>query len=397
MEKTITDFIESLGINEIFSKIIGGILILIIGFIVAKLVASLFGKIFNKIGLDSKIKSDFSLSRFVKKLVYYLLMIVVLMMALNVFGVGEEVLAPLNAMVSKFALALPNIITAGIIIYAGYFLSKMISELIYVSGSTIQKWNSKLQVSENFDFLSLIKTIVKIVIFIPVLIIGLDFLNFDVVTEPATSMLDQFLSTIPLILKAIALLVVFYFGGKVVTNLLKDLLLNLGVDKFSHKLSLDKIVTGSLSSLIANLAFILVIYLAVMQALDILYLEKISIVMANVLEIGGKIALGLFILTLGNLVANFVVKIFEGNNSINKFSLGVIKFAIIFIFLAMGLSAMDIADDIINLAFGLGMGAIAVAFALAFGLGGREAAGKELQNFFDKFKDNTTDSTKDIK
>jgi hypothetical protein len=43
---------------------------------------------------------------------------------------------------------------------------------------------------------------------------------------------------------------------------------------------------------------------------------------------------------------------------------------------AIGLRFMGLADDIINLAFGLILGAIAVAFALAFGLGGRDAAAK---------------------
>lgn len=386
MQQTITEFLESFGLNEVFSNILGGILILIIGFFVAKLISRLVGKIVKKMGADKPMKSDFSFSGFLQKLVYYILMIVVLMMALDVFGVGGEVLEPLNAMVSKFASAIPNILTAGIIIYAGHFLSKMVSELVFISGSTLKKWNSKLQFSESFDILKLLKTLVRLFIFIPVLIIGLDFLNFDVVTEPATSMLGQFLAAIPLILKATAIIVVFYFGGKIVTNLLKELLSGLGVDEFSSKLGIDKIVSGSLSKMLANLAFIFIVYLAIMQALDVLNLEKIAGIMSDVLDIAGKIALGLFILSIGNLVANFVLKIFEDSDSINKFSLNIVKFGIVFIFLAMGLSAMEIAEEIINLAFGLGMGAVAVAFALAFGLGGREAAGKELQNFFDKSK-----------
>lgn len=386
MEQSITEFLEFMGLNQVFSSIVGGLLILLIGFFTAKIVANLFGKLISKTGIDKRFKSDFSISDLVKKLVYYILMIIVLMMALNVFGVGEQVLAPLNAMIAKFAIAVPNIIVAGIIIYAGYFLSKIVSELIFISGETIKKWNSKLQIPGSFDFLSLIKTIVKLVIFIPILIIGLDFLNFDVVTEPATTMLGQFLTAIPLILKAAAILVVFYFGGKMVTSLLQELLQSVGLDQYKDKIGIDKVVSGSLSKLIANTAFVLILYLAIMQSLEVLHLNKISLVMADVLDIAGKIALGLFILTIGNLAANFVVKIFEGNKSINKFSLGIIRFVVILIFLSMGLSAMDIADDIINLTFGLGMGAVAVAFALSFGLGGREAAGKELQNFFDKLK-----------
>ena len=52
----------------------------------------------------------------------------------------------------------------------------------------------------------------------------------------------------------------------------------------------------------------------------------------------------------------------------------------------MGLRAMGLADDIVNLAFGLTLGAIAVAFALSFGLGGREAAGEHMQHWLSQFR-----------
>lgn len=46
----------------------------------------------------------------------------------------------------------------------------------------------------------------------------------------------------------------------------------------------------------------------------------------------------------------------------------------------MGLRARDIAEDIVNLAFGLTLGAVAIAFALSFGLGGREAVGRQMEH-----------------
>ena len=45
---------------------------------------------------------------------------------------------------------------------------------------------------------------------------------------------------------------------------------------------------------------------------------------------------------------------------------------------------MGIADSIVNLAFGLTLGAVAVAFALSFGLGGQEAAARFLRKMQDK-------------
>jgi hypothetical protein len=47
---------------------------------------------------------------------------------------------------------------------------------------------------------------------------------------------------------------------------------------------------------------------------------------------------------------------------------------------------MGIANEIVQLAFGLTLGSVAVAVALAFGLGGREAAGKLLEHWLAKLK-----------
>ena len=48
---------------------------------------------------------------------------------------------------------------------------------------------------------------------------------------------------------------------------------------------------------------------------------------------------------------------------------------------AMALREMGLADDIINLAFGLILGSVAVATALAFGLGSRELAANQVQSW----------------
>jgi hypothetical protein len=47
---------------------------------------------------------------------------------------------------------------------------------------------------------------------------------------------------------------------------------------------------------------------------------------------------------------------------------------------------MGLAEDIINLAFGLLLGSVAVAVALAFGLGGRDVAGREVSEWVQALK-----------
>jgi len=47
----------------------------------------------------------------------------------------------------------------------------------------------------------------------------------------------------------------------------------------------------------------------------------------------------------------------------------------------MALRQMGLANEIVNMAFGLLLGAVAVAVALAFGLGGREVAARGLEEW----------------
>ena len=47
----------------------------------------------------------------------------------------------------------------------------------------------------------------------------------------------------------------------------------------------------------------------------------------------------------------------------------------------MGLRQMNLAQEIINLAFGLTLGAVAIAAAIAFGIGGRDAAKALVDDF----------------
>ena len=64
----------------------------------------------------------------------------------------------------------------------------------------------------------------------------------------------------------------------------------------------------------------------------------------------------------------------------------VARLVILGLVIAMGLRAKGIADDIVNLAFGLTLGAVAVAFALSLGLGGREAAGRQMEHWLGKLR-----------
>ncbi|HEY9706352.1 MAG TPA: hypothetical protein V6C58_28205, partial [Allocoleopsis sp.] len=93
-------------------------------------------------------------------------------------------------------------------------------------------------------------------------------------------------------------------------------------------------------------------------------------------------AIGLY---LANLAFNLIISTATRQAKILGYAA---RISIIILVSAMALQQMGIAPDIVNLAFGLLMGAIAVALALAFGLGSRDIAGQQLKEWLSSFKEN---------
>jgi len=107
-----------------------------------------------------------------------------------------------------------------------------------------------------------------------------------------------------------------------------------------------------------------------------------------VLTLFGQVVFGAIIIAASVAIARVIAKTIQaGGGAGAAFTASLTRIAIIVLGTAVGLRFMGLADDIINLAFGLILGAIAVAFALAFGLGGREPAGRVVQRLLGKAED----------
>lgn len=137
--------------------------------------------------------------------------------------------------------------------------------------------------------------------------------------------------------------------------------------------------------MLGNIGLFFIMFTATIAAVDKLNIPEVSAILHQIFDISGQIFFGLIILLGGVILSNFAIKMIDANNSKPWLST-VVRFAILGLFLAFGLHTMGIAPSIVNLAFGLILGAIAVAFALAFGLGGREAAGEEMKRFFENMR-----------
>jgi len=376
-------------------KLLGAIAVMVIGWLIAKLVAWGIKKAVNSLSIAKSVNESAgigkpTLGENLGKAVYWVVILIALTSALGLLGM-ESTIAPLTNMVDLFLAFLPNLVGAGLIFGIGYIFASIARRAV-TSVLTVARLDALLEKAglskvTNLQTLpNVIGLLVFVLILLPVSIASLDALKMEAVSIPATKMLEGILYAIPNIFIAGIVLLIASVVARFVGNSLRQLLPQFGVDEAVNNLGLlgttasDKGLSGSI--VIAKVASFLVILFGTIEAAHLLQLDTVSEVLTKVLEIGGSVVFGSVIIGFGIWVAGLVAKAMlstgEGTvDPVAKF----VKWAIIVLAVSIGLRQMGLANEIIVMGFSLGLGAIAVAGAIAFGLGGREWASKKLEEW----------------
>jgi hypothetical protein len=275
----------------------------------------------------------------------------------------------------------PNLIGAGIIFFVGSIIAKIVKELVETAMMSVNldKWANKggvEQVTGNSGISTTIGTIVYVLIIIPVAVAALQALEISSISDPLVNMLNTILNAIPNIIGAAIILGLGYVIARWVANLIADVLPGLGVDRSVGALEIlpDGVST---SSIVAKVAMVAVMLVSAVAATRLLQFPELTALVNEILELGGKVVFGGVIIAVGFLIANMLASIMRGAAG-DGIGTMVVRYATIILFAAMGLKYMGIADSIIEMSFGALVIGGAAAFALAFGLGGRDSAAKVL-------------------
>ncbi len=368
------------------TPILIAIAILIIGLLIAKFIRGLVQKSLGRVDALNRVNPDGSVTDLatpISMLIYYMIVLFVLITVLAKMGL-TDVLDPLKAMANQFMGYIPNIIGAGIVGYVGYILAKIISDFV---GMGLGKADEQLALrtgNNDIQVSGIGKSFVFAAILLPIIVAALGILDIEAISGPATAMIQKLMAAIPNIIAAGIILAVTYFVAKFVVQILSGILDGMNIDAMPHKLGIAGMFTPTFTptKLIGSAIMFFAMLTGLTAAVDKLNISIISDIMARVLEFGGGILVGGVILVIGNFLSTLA------HNSIAKSSPGladIARFAILGLVLAMGLKAMGLADNIVNMAFGFTLGAVAVAAALAFGFGGRDAAKRIADNIANKF------------
>lgn len=394
MENQFENFADQ--VSNFLPDLLGALLVLLIGWLIAKGIKALVVRLLRKTNWDERVFGRTEVGDtnvFLGNIFYYLIMIIVILIVLEILGI-DQVLTPLENMVDEFLSFVPNIIGAILIGFIGYILAKFVSNLISIGGSFLDKMVDKTGLKDTDKLVNILKKVVFIIIFVPFLIQAFNALELEAISEPANDILYGFTEMLGEIIIAALVLAIFIWGGKFLADFLEDLFKSLGLDNLAEKIQIQN-MTGanqSLSKIVANLIYFFLVFFGVITAVEILGLDRLTEILNQILEVTGQIIFGLIILAIGNYISVMIYNTMTKSSN-NNFIASIIRWASLALFIAIALRTMGIANEIVELAFGLILGALAVAFALSYGLGGREAAGEHFREIIQKFKDDAPSKT----
>ncbi|GAB3047451.1 mechanosensitive ion channel [Virgibacillus ainsalahensis] len=388
--------------------VLGAALILLLAWIIATVAQWLIVQGSKKINLQHlfyKMKlarTEEEINKYtetVGKIAFYLILLLFIpgvLDALNIGGIAE----PFSGLLSTMLAFIPNLVAAALIFAIGWFIAKIVknivTNLLQAVGS--EKLVDRLKLTKVFEGTSLaafVGNLVFIIILIPITITALEQLELTGITEPAISMLNTVVNMIPNILIAIALILIGVWLGKLIGEFIQNYLHKMGFDRIASQMNLGKEETTQSkmtpSGIAGYVVQVLIVFFLTVQALYVIQLNFLVEIASAITAYLPDVIAAVLILGTALILANIVAKVLKNilTGPAASALAGFAKYAIIVLSVFMALTQLGIATTIVSSAFILILGGLALAFGLAFGLGGKEFASKYLRKF-----DNTIDETK---
>ena len=384
-------------------KLIFAVLILVVTHFVAKAVQWAIAKAVNRMPVLKRHPDagGESVGTELGRLAYWLVWLVGLIAALQPLGLSG-VLTPVTALTNEVFAFLPRLIGASLFFFAGLILARVVRHVVEAAlaalnlerllgraGIAVQ--DAPLAVDADGvakdgvapargSIAKAVGVTVSAVIILFAAIGALQILQVSAISDPATAMLQSIALSIPNILAALVILALAFIIGRWGKSLLETVLPGLGFDNAVRALGVMP-ASSVPSRVIGNIAMTAALIVGVMEAAHKVGGDSTAALLFQITELGGKVIFGTVIVVAGIFLARILSTLVGSSTGEASYAQTIVKYAIIALFTAIGLTFMGLADQIVMMAFGLILGSAAVATALAFGLGGRDYAARLLEDW----------------
>ena len=386
-------------------RVLLAILILIATHFIAKAVQWAVARMVDKMPI---LKRDpgvggASIGKELGRLAYWLIWLVGLIAALQPLGLSE-VLTPVTRMTNEIFAYIPRLFGAGLLFFAGVILARIVRHVIEAAfgAINIERLLGRVGMSiaepplavdaagtaspgvaqERSSIAKALGMTASAVIIIFAAIAALNVLQIAAIADPATVMLTTIANAIPNILAALAILAFTFIIGRYLKSLIETVLPSFGFDRSVHALNIMPASTSP-SKVVGSIAMTTVLIIGIMEAARKIGGDSTAALLFQITELGGKVIFGTVIIVVGLFLARILAGLVGSSTGEAGYAQTIVKYAIVALFTAIGLTFMGLANEIVMIAFGLILGSAAVATAIAFGLGGRDFAARMLEEWQD--------------
>lgn len=379
-------------------SVLYALLLLVIAFIAASIVKALVVKLLQAIKIEKLLgkagvneKSVKSVSEFLGKLAYFVTFLLFLPAVLDKLGM-QSVSSPIIILANSFLAFVPKLIGAGIIVAVGVFIANIVKELLIpilkaVKVDALQE-KAGIEASETASFSSIIANVVYAVIMLVVITSALDELGIYAISQPANAVVESIFAAIPNVLCAILIIAIGVFIANLVGKLLEALLAGVGTDKLLEKITGSASKKIGLSKAIAAVVKYVLMVIFLVQGVNVLQLPILTQIGAAIISYMPAVLSAIIIIAIGMFAANTTEAVLNKKFPNAKAGALVAKAAIYVLVAFLCLSQLGIATAIVETTFVLIVAALCVAFAVAFGVGGRQFAAHRLEELEDKIGEN---------
>ncbi|MBV8822852.1 MAG: hypothetical protein JO123_08680 [Ktedonobacteraceae bacterium] len=199
-----------------------------------------------------------------------------------------------------------------------------------------------------------------------------------------TNALNLLLTFIPRFLGFLVILLIGWLIASLVSRGLTLLLRKIGFDRLADRIGLTRLeqqigVRTDTAGILGKIAYWFILLIFLVPATDALGIPTVSAVLSGLVAYIPNVFVAILVLFLGTLAATFVADIVRAATATTRLGnslifAGIARWAIMGFVLLVALEQLQIAPALINVLFTAIVGAVALAFGLAFGLGGRETA-----------------------
>lgn len=216
----------------------------------------------------------------------------------------------------------------------------------------------------------------------------------DAVSNGVRDSIQEIVEFLPNVLGAAIIIIVGLLVAAILRKAVKDILTLAKVEDLVQKSGIGVLLEKAQTKLtvteaVGTVAYWVTAIVFLLPAAEVLDLQSVQDLLNQILAYVDNAVIAALVIFFGSIVADLAASVVRGSTALagvkSAKTLGnVVKYIVVVFAVLLALVQLDIASGFINIMLTGFVAMLAIAGGLAFGLGGKDTAGKIVENVYDK-------------